>query len=87
MLELTVTDAANKFHQLFARAAAGEVVRISKRGRTRVRMVRDSGFMTGEEAARCFAGYRATDADKAAADAIADKLVEIREEAAHAMPH
>jgi len=52
-----------------------------------VRMVRDSGFMTGEEAARCFAGYRATDADKAAADAIADKLVEIREEAAHAMPH
>ena len=87
MIELTVTDAANQFHQLFARAAAGEVVRISKRGQARVRMVRDSGFMTGAEAARCFAGYHATAADQAAADAIASKLAEIDKEVDYALAH
>ena len=87
MIELSVSDAANHFHELFARAAAGETVRISKRGRTAVRMVRDSGFMSGAEAARCFAGYTATAADGAAADAIAAKIAELDKEAARALAH
>jgi antitoxin (DNA-binding transcriptional repressor) of toxin-antitoxin stability system len=87
MLEMTVTDAANHFHELFARAAAGETVRIRKRGRSAVRMVRDSEFMTGAEAARCFSGYTATAADVAAADAIAAKIAEQEQEAANALAH
>jgi hypothetical protein len=87
MIELTVADAANQFQQLFARAAAGEVVSIGERGSRRVRMVRDSGFMSGPEAARCFAAYQATAAEAAAADAIAAKLTELDEEEERALAH
>ena len=87
MIELTVSDAASQFHQLFARAAAGEVVKIREHATRRVQMVRDTGFMSGTEAARCFAGYQATAADVAAADAIAAKVAELDQEGERALAH
>ena len=77
MIDVTATFAANQFHQLLEKAGRGETIRIWKHGRVSVRMVPDCDFMSGAEAARLFAGYKATDLDHDAAAAIKENIARL----------
>jgi antitoxin (DNA-binding transcriptional repressor) of toxin-antitoxin stability system len=74
MIAVTATEGANSFHRLLELAERGETVRILKHGRVRAKIVQDTDFMDGKAVARIFAGYRATELDKAAADEIGKNL-------------
>lgn len=87
MIEVTTTKAVNEFHRLLTKVERGETVRIRKHGRASARIVPDCDFMSGEEAAKLFEGYRATALDKAAADAIAANIAELDAETDHALAH
>jgi prevent-host-death family protein len=87
MIEVSTTRAVNEFHRLLNKVERGETVRIRKHGRASARIVPDCDFMSGEDFARVFAGYKATALDRAAADAIAANLAAFDAEADHALAH
>ncbi len=85
MLTVTSTEGVNSFHKLLERVERGETIRIVKHGRARARLVPDCDFMSGDEFRRVFKNYKATAADKAAADAIEETIREMdaEDEMAH----
>ncbi len=68
------TAVVGQFHRFLSMVEHGESVRIRKRGRAVARLVPDCDFMSGEDFARVFDSYKATDLDKAAADEIEQHL-------------
>lgn len=66
MIEATSTGMARNFHAFLGKVEHGETVVIRKHGRTVARMVPDSEFMSGQEAADLFRSHKG-DAETAAA--------------------
>lgn len=87
MIEISTTETVNDFHRILRLVDKGQSVRILNHGRVRARLVPDSGFMTGKEAARLFAGFHATKEDVEAANAIKKNLMMMRKEEQNALDH
>lgn len=87
MIEVTTTRAVNEFHRLLDKVERGETVRIRKHGRASAKIVPDCDFMSSEEFASVFAGYKATAQDRATADAIAANIAELDAEGENALAH
>jgi len=54
MIEVSSTDAVNRFHHFLNEVSHGETVRIRKHGRPVARMVPDCDFMPGSDFAKLF---------------------------------
>lgn len=87
MIEVSTAETANDIHRLLRMVDSGQSVRITRHGRPRARLVPDAGFMSGEEFAKVFAGYQATDADRAAADEIEAEITRLNAEEDRALDH
>lgn len=87
MTTVSATEGANSFHRLLELVERGETVRITKHGRIRAKIVRDVDFMSGEEVAKIFKNYKATELDKAAADEIEKNIKMIRKQAERDLDH
>ena len=87
MIEATATDVARAFSDYLERARAGETVLIRKNGKAVARLVRDSDFMDGRQAASLFQSYKATQADKRAADAVEAEIRKLDQETDAALAH
>jgi prevent-host-death family protein len=87
MIEVSVTETVNEFHRLLKLVDKGESIRITNHGRPRARLIPDTGFMSGAEFSRVFEGYRATEADKAAADEVEKQIAALDAEENDALAH
>lgn len=74
MIECSVSEAWNNFHELLKRVVRGETVRIRDQGQPVARMVRDVEFLPGRDIAAIFEGYQPDALDVAAAEEIAENL-------------
>jgi antitoxin (DNA-binding transcriptional repressor) of toxin-antitoxin stability system len=74
VIEATATDMARAFHQFLGKVEHGETVLIRRHGKTVARLVPDSAFMSGKEAANLFRMHHASDLDRATADAITAQI-------------
>ena len=81
------TVIVRQFGQYLSMVEAGQSIRITKRGRPVARLVPDRAFMSGEEAARLFRGYRPDALDSAAAAEIAQHIAQLDADAENALAH
>ena len=87
MIEATATDVARAFHQFLGKVEHGETVLIRRHGRTVAKLVPDSAFMSGKQAADLFRSHQANALDKEAASAIEAQISKLDAETAHALAH
>jgi prevent-host-death family protein len=85
MIEATATDMARAFHDFLGKVQHGETVIVSKHGKTVARLIPDAGFMPGKRAAALFRSYKATEADRQAAEIIATEIQKLDTETDHAL--
>ena len=87
MIEATATDLVRGVRDYLDRVQRGETVKILRNGKAIARLVPDSGFMDGKQAAAIFASYKATAADKRAAEAVREEIRKLDRETDHALAH
>ena len=87
MIEATATDLVRGVRDYLDRVQRGETVQIRRNGKAIARMIPDSDFMDGKQAASLFLSYRAEDADKRAADAIEGEIRKLDQETNHGLAH
>ena len=87
MIEATASDMARGLHGFLDKAQHGETVLIRKHGKAVARLVPDSDFMDGKQAANLFRSHKAGDADKRAADAIEAQIRQLDQQTEDALAH
>jgi antitoxin (DNA-binding transcriptional repressor) of toxin-antitoxin stability system len=81
------TTVVRQFRHYLSLAEHGESVRIRKHGRSVARLVPDSDFMSGKQAADLFRSHDADKLDRAAARAIEAEISRLDREANDALAH
>jgi Phd_YefM. len=81
------TTVVRQFRHYLSLAEHGESVRIRKHGRSVARLVPDSDFMSGQQAADLFRSHKADKLDRAAGQAIAAEISRLDREADDALAH
>ena len=87
MIEATATDLVRSVRDYLDKVQRGETVQIRRNGKAIAKLIPDSDFMSGKEAARLFASYKAGEDDKRAADAVEDEIRKLDQEAQNALAH
>jgi antitoxin (DNA-binding transcriptional repressor) of toxin-antitoxin stability system len=81
------TTVVRQFRHYLSLAEHGECVRIQKHGRSVARLVPDSDFMSGKQAADLFRSHKADKLERAAAQAIETEIARLDREADDALAH
>lgn len=81
------TAIVRQFGRYLSMVQSGQSIRITRHGQPVARLVPDQGFMSGEQAAKLFRGYKADAVDKAAADEIAKTVALLDAEVDDALAH
>ena len=81
------TAVVRQFHHYLSLAEHGESVRIRKHGRSVARLVPDTDFMSGKQAAELFRSHKADKLDRAAARAIETQIATLDHEADDALAY
>ncbi|MCX6926062.1 MAG: type II toxin-antitoxin system Phd/YefM family antitoxin [Verrucomicrobia bacterium] len=87
MIEATATDLVRSVRDYLDKVQHGETVQIRRNGKAIARLVPDSDFMSGKDAARLFASYKASEEDKLAADAIEDQIRKLDQQRDNELAH